>query len=205
MLLLHDPHHKYQILLAELQWSPRPERYKCQRSWITSTKFDAGFLLPSLGNNRFSSVRLESMRFYSLSGHLSIPSKIYTSSPLWNSFRVRIEPPVKPNAPRYRTPDRHQYRGRCRNRDFLILAGTQKQARETPPWHRWRAPSQVPQGFERRETDRFILAVPSNRTEYGDIIADEVIIQEIKNGTQHEDAAVAEKWKNTWDFFKSIK
>jgi len=37
---------------------------------------------------------------------------------------------------------------RCRNRDFLILAGTQKQVRETPPWHHSRAPSHQRQGRE---------------------------------------------------------
>ncbi len=47
------------------------------------------------------------------------------------------------------------------------------------------------QGFKRRETDRLIYAVPSQKTAYGDIIADEVIIQVIDNGMKHEDAAVA--------------
>jgi hypothetical protein len=63
----------------------------------------------------------------------------------------------------------------------------------------------IHQGFERRDMGHCFAAVPSNKTEYGDIIADEVIIQVIKSGIQHEDAAVAEKWKNTWNFFKFIK
>jgi hypothetical protein len=57
----------------------------------------------------------------------------------------------------------------------------------------------IPQGFERRDMGRSFAAVPSN------IVPDEAIIQVIKNGMQHEDAAVAEKWKNTWNFFNSIK
>jgi hypothetical protein len=61
-----------------------------------------------------------------------------------------------------------------------------------------------PQGFERRDTDHFIYAMPSHKTEYGDIIPDEVIIQVIKNGMNYEDAGIAEKWKNTWNF-KSVK
>jgi hypothetical protein len=52
---------------------------------------------------------------------------------------------------------------------------------------------------------RCFSAVPSNKTEYGDIVPDEAILQVINNGVNHEDASIAEKWKNTWDFFKSIK
>ena len=62
----------------------------------------------------------------------------------------------------------------------------------------------IHQGFERREMDRCFSAVPSNKTEYGNMIPDEVIIQVINNGMNHKDANVAEKWKNTWTFYKSM-
>jgi hypothetical protein len=63
----------------------------------------------------------------------------------------------------------------------------------------------MPQGFERREMDRCFVAVPSNKTEYGDFIPDETILQVINNGVNHEDTGIAEKWKNTLNFFKSVK
>ena len=48
--------------------------------------------------------------------------------------------------------------------------------------------------------DRCFSAVSSNKTEYGDIIPDEAILQVINNGVNHEDAVIAEKWKNTLNF-----
>ncbi|MGC1930138.1 MAG: hypothetical protein WA667_14285 [Candidatus Nitrosopolaris sp.] len=61
----------------------------------------------------------------------------------------------------------------------------------------------IPQGFERRNMGRCFSAVPSNKTEYGDIVPDEAILQVINNGVNHEDVVIAEKWKNTLNFFQS--
>ena len=63
----------------------------------------------------------------------------------------------------------------------------------------------IQQGFEKKVTDDFIVGIPSNRTQYGDIISDDIIVERINEGTNHQNADTSKKWKNTLDFFNYVK
>ena len=62
----------------------------------------------------------------------------------------------------------------------------------------------VQQGFERIETGKFIVASPSNKTEYGDILPNDNLVDIINTGVNHSDKGIARKWKNTKDFFDHV-
>jgi hypothetical protein len=63
----------------------------------------------------------------------------------------------------------------------------------------------IQQGFERRDTEKMIYVSPSNRTEYGDIISDDTIMQIITEYIKSPNPDISRKWNNTLDYFNSVK
>jgi hypothetical protein len=63
----------------------------------------------------------------------------------------------------------------------------------------------IQQGYERKDTEKLIYVLPSTRTEYGDIISDDTIMQIITEYINSPDPNISRKWKNTLDYFNSIK
>lgn len=129
----------------------------------------------------------EAAKYYQIADWIGIiltnhPSIVLNNKVSINPQKELFEPYIK-----YEVPVKEGIPGNIRCEEYWSL--------------RW----PIPQGFERRDMDRCFAAVPSNKTEYGDIVPDEAILQVIKNGMQNEDAAVAEKWKNTWNFCKFLK
>ncbi len=62
----------------------------------------------------------------------------------------------------------------------------------------------VQEGYERIETEKFIVASPSNITEYGNILPNDILVDIINRGANHSDKSIARKWKNTKDFFDYV-
>ena len=68
----------------------------------------------------------------------------------------------------------------------------------------WSLKWPVQQGYERIETEKFIIASPSNRTEYGGIVSNDILANIIDTGANHSEESIARKWKNTKDFFDYV-
>lgn len=62
----------------------------------------------------------------------------------------------------------------------------------------------IQQGYERTESEKFIVVTPSNRTEYGDIISNDTLLALINTSVKHKDKSMSRKWKNTKDFFDYV-
>ena len=63
----------------------------------------------------------------------------------------------------------------------------------------------IQQGFESIDTEKLIYVSPSTRTEYGDIISDDTIMQIITEYIKYHNPDISRKWNNTLDYFDSVK
>ena len=61
------------------------------------------------------------------------------------------------------------------------------------------------QDYERRDTEKFIIATKSDKTQYGNVISDYVLEAIINTGMKDTDTRISRKWRNTKDFFDYVK
>ena len=62
----------------------------------------------------------------------------------------------------------------------------------------------IHQGFNRFNGNEVSYIVPTNKTEYGDIIPNHVLIEVIKEGICTTEYDISQKWKNTWNYFNYV-
>ena len=63
----------------------------------------------------------------------------------------------------------------------------------------------IQQGFDRMDTGNLTYVIPSAKTEYGEIIPDDTVIEIITECMKDPDPNISRKWKNTLDYFNSVK
>ena len=68
----------------------------------------------------------------------------------------------------------------------------------------WTLRWSIHQGFNRFNGNEVFYVVPTNKTEYGDIIPNDVLIEAMKEGICTSGYGISQKWKNTWNYFNYV-
>jgi hypothetical protein len=137
----------------------------------------------------------EASRYYQIADWIGViltnhPSIVLNNKVSVNPQKEFFEPyikygvPVKQCVPDY---DSGTYRIEYKHKDFWTL--------------RW----PIQQGFEKIETEKLTYVFPSTKTEYGDIIQNNTIMQIIADCMNVPDPNASRKWKNTRNYFDSVK
>jgi hypothetical protein len=155
----------------------------------------SGYGEMSKTNRVLGPIANEASKYYQLADWAGIivtnhPSIILNNKISINPQKELYEPYVKYDVPIKHCiidSDNSTYRIEYRRENFWTL--------------RW----PIQQGFERKDTEKLIYVSPLIRTEYGDIISDDTIMQIITEYIKYPDPDISRKWNNTLDYFNSVK